>query len=35
VAAVADYLAVRSALEGLAEVDPSLRLVDELRWERG
>jgi hypothetical protein len=26
---------VRSALEGLVEVDPSLRLVDELRWERG
>jgi dihydropteroate synthase len=35
VAAVADYLAVRSALEGLVEVDPSLRLVDELRWEWG
>ena len=35
VAAVADYLAVRAALEGLVEVDPSLRLVDELRWERG
>ena len=34
VAAVADYLAVRAALEGLVEVDPSLRLVDELRWER-
>lgn len=35
VAAVADYLAVRAALEGLVEVDPSLRLVDELRWEQG
>jgi dihydropteroate synthase len=35
VAAVTDYLAVRAALEGLVEVDTSLRLVDELRWERG
>jgi dihydropteroate synthase len=33
VAAVADYLAVRAALEGLVEVAPSLRLMDELRWE--
>jgi dihydropteroate synthase len=35
VAAVADYLAVRAALEGLVEVDPSLRLADPLRWEQG
>lgn len=35
VPAVADYLAVRAALEGQVEVDPSLRLVDELRWEQG
>jgi dihydropteroate synthase len=34
VGAVADYLAVRAALEGSLRVDPSLRLVDELRWER-
>jgi dihydropteroate synthase len=33
VAAVADYLAVRAALEGLVEVAPSLRLMDDLRWE--
>lgn len=35
VPAVADYLAVRAALEGQVEVDRSLRLVDELRWEQG
>lgn len=35
VSAVADYLAVRAALEGQVEVDPSLRLLDELRWEPG
>lgn len=35
VSAVADYLAVRAALEGQVEVDPSLRLLDELRWEQG
>ena len=35
VSAVADYLAVRAALEGEVVVDPSLRLVDELRWEQG
>jgi dihydropteroate synthase len=34
VGAVADYLAVRAALAGESEVDPGLRLVDELRWER-
>ncbi len=34
VSAVADYLAVRAALEGQVEVDPSLRLADELRWEQ-
>jgi dihydropteroate synthase len=35
VAAVADYLAVRAALEGVVEVDRSLRLADSLRWEQG
>jgi dihydropteroate synthase len=35
VAAVADFLAVRSALAGEAEVDPELRLADELRWQQG
>ena len=34
VAAVAEFLAVRSALNGEAEVDPELRLADELRWEQ-
>lgn len=34
VAAVADYLAVRAALEGEAEVDTQLRLAEPLRWER-
>jgi dihydropteroate synthase len=32
VAAVADFLAVRAALSGAAEVDPELRLGDDLRW---
>jgi dihydropteroate synthase len=35
VSAVADYLAVRAALEGQVVVDPSLRLVDDLRWDQG
>ena len=35
VAAVADFLAVRAALEGAVEVDPALRLADPLRWEQG
>lgn len=35
VAAVADFLAVRAALTGDAEVASSLRLTDELRWEQG
>ena len=35
VAATADYLAVRAALEPGAEVDPSLRLAEELRREPG
>jgi dihydropteroate synthase len=34
VGAVSDYLAVRAALAGEQEVDPELRLVDELRWSR-
>jgi dihydropteroate synthase len=34
VAAVADFLAVRAALEGAGEVDPELVLSNELRWER-
>jgi dihydropteroate synthase len=34
VAAVADFLAVRAALGGQAQVDPGLRLVDELRWDQ-
>ena len=33
VAATADFLAVRAALRGEAEVEGSLRLADELRWE--
>jgi dihydropteroate synthase len=33
VAAVADFIAVRSALKGETEVDSNLRLDDELRWE--
>ena len=35
VAATADYLAVRAALDAEAETDPSLRLADELRHEQG
>lgn len=35
VAAVADFLAVRAALAGERDVDPGLRLADELRWEQG
>ncbi len=35
VAAAADFLAVRAALEGEAEIDPALRLAEELRRERG
>jgi dihydropteroate synthase len=35
VAAVADFLAVRAALSGESEVDPSLRVADEVRWEQG
>jgi dihydropteroate synthase len=35
VAAVAEFLAVRAALTGEADIDPELRLVDELRWEQG
>src|SRR5581483_4346186 len=31
--AVAEFLAVRDALGGALEVDPALRLADELRWE--
>ena len=34
VAAVADFLAVRSALDGGREVGSAARLSDELRWER-
>ena len=34
VAAVADFLAVRAVLDGELELDPALRLSDELRWER-
>ena len=35
VAEVADFLAVRAALRGEADVDRGLRLADELRWEQG
>ena len=35
VAAVAEYLVVRAALRGEAEVETGLRLADELRWEQG
>jgi len=35
VAEVADFLAVHGALCGGTEVDPALRLPDELRWEQG
>jgi dihydropteroate synthase len=34
VEAVADFLAVRAALEGEVELDSALRLADGLRWER-
>jgi dihydropteroate synthase len=34
VGAVSDYLAVRAALAREEDVDPELRLVDELRWSR-
>jgi dihydropteroate synthase len=33
VAAIADFVAVRAALRGEAEVERALRLADELRWE--
>jgi dihydropteroate synthase len=32
---VVDFLSVRAALSGQLEVDPELRLSDELRWEQG
>jgi dihydropteroate synthase len=35
VAATADFLAVRAALAGEADVDPGLTLADDLRWEQG
>ncbi len=35
VGAVADFLAVRAALNGQMDVDPELRLPDELRWDQG
>jgi dihydropteroate synthase len=35
VAQTADFLAVRAALTGEADVDPELRVADRLRWERG
>jgi dihydropteroate synthase len=35
VGAVVDFLSVRSALNGQLDVDPELRLNDELRWEQG
>jgi dihydropteroate synthase len=35
VAAVSEFLAVRAALSGEADVDPGLRVADELRWEQG
>lgn len=31
---VAEFLAVRAALDGSAEVDPGLRLADEVRWQQ-
>ncbi len=34
VAAVADFLAVRAALEGEAEVEPGLRVADAVRWQQ-
>jgi dihydropteroate synthase len=33
VADVADYLAVRAALDGAASLDPELRIADTIRWE--
>ena len=35
VAEVADFIAVRAALQGESPVDPALRLSDELRWAQG
>ncbi len=35
VTAVVDFLRIRMVLQGEAEVDPALRLADELRWEQG
>ena len=35
VAAAADFLTVRAALRGESEVDPELRLTDDLRWAQG
>jgi dihydropteroate synthase len=35
VAAVSEFLAVRAALSGTADVDPGLRLADQLRWDQG
>ncbi len=35
VAQVVDFLAVRGVLDGQIEMDPALRLADELRWEQG
>jgi len=35
VAEVADFLAVRGALEGTTDLDPGLRLEDRLRWDQG
>ncbi len=35
VAAVADFLAVRAALEGSADVSSALRLDDQVRWQQG
>jgi dihydropteroate synthase len=32
---VAEFLAVQAALSGSSEVDPELRVPDEIRWERG
>jgi dihydropteroate synthase len=32
---VADFLSVRAALNGQTDVDPELRLADELRWDQG
>jgi dihydropteroate synthase len=35
VAAVADFVAVQRALAGQGDVESSLRLADELRWDQG